>query len=230
MGRNTPVREFALQVGRLARLAYPELSSDTGTPDQTRLQHTLFNRIALEQFTAGLPPLLSRPIFENRVTDFQEAVNLAAHHEEINARFMRKTTIYAMQEESYPNQQGPSYPYIPAEYIAPIQHVGRPIDTGNSSSERNMLPGPRNGGNRPANRRQAPYLRRRGEGVTCYRCNQTGHIKRDCQSCPICGEWGHDMADCKSIVCAECKETGHPATRCPKNMSRRGQPRLNINC
>ena len=59
----------------------------------------MLKRIALEQFIACLPPLLSRPILENRVTEFEKAVDLAAHHEQINAHYMRKTTIHAMHYE-----------------------------------------------------------------------------------------------------------------------------------
>ena len=97
MGRETPVREFAHEVERLARLAYPELTSDLGGEEQRDVQRSLFNRISLEQFVSGIPPLRSRAIVERKVEDFQEAVEMAAHLEEVNARFMKKTTINALQ-------------------------------------------------------------------------------------------------------------------------------------
>ena len=234
MERNTPVRDFALQVGRLARLAYPELSSDTGTPEQQELQRSLFNRIAIEQFTAGLPPLLSRPIFENRVTDFQQAVDMAAHHEEINARFMRRSTIHAIHEETAPvpvysvapYPQGDSYhgpPYqlgnqAPNYFMAPINQAGEVSSGGTDPSPRNTK-GRWNG-------RKGPYGRA-NRSVVCHRCHQPGHYKRECMNCTICGEWGHKMVDCRNIVCAACKGTGHPANKCPKNLQSRGQTRLN---
>ena len=236
MGRNTPVREFALQVGRLARLAYPELSSDVGTPEQKELQRSLFNRIALEQFTAGLPPLLSRPIFESRETDFQKAVDLAAHHEEINARFMRRSTIHAMHEEIPPFQNGiqhdseAPYPYSfggPYHYMAPVTTGGGSSGGGTDSGTGPGTRYARKRQNSPGIR-QGPYVRS-NRHVTCYRCNRQGHYKRECKTCTICGEWGHTMADCRNIVCAACKGNGHPANKCPKNGMGRGQTRLNTN-
>ena len=219
MGRNTPVREFALQVGRLARLAYPELSSDNGTAEQKNLQHSLFNRIALEQFTAGLPPLLSRPIFENRVTDFQQAVDLAAHHEEINARFMRRSTIFAIHEDEAMQHQTEA----PSHYMAPI-------NTGSASSE-GYDSGPRNTNRQPTARRGGPYNRKvtgkQNRTVICHKCHNPGHYQRECPRCHICGEWGHAMPDCKNIVCASCKGTGHPANKCPKNLQSQAQTRPN---
>ena len=234
MGRNTPVREFALQIGRLARLAYPELSSDTGTPEQAEVQKTLFNRIALEQFTAGLPPLLSRPIFERRITDFQEAVDLAAHHEDINTRFMRRSTIHAIHEEMppYPQQGYPmtGYPYHagPDPYLQPPQYMA-PVhlsSTGNSGGPEPDFRSPQ----RQGHRGQRPYPRtNRSASVVCHRCKKRGHYQRECERCAICGEWGHAMADCTNIVCAACKGMGHPANHCSKNSQSRGQPRPNNN-
>ena len=212
MGRNTPVREFALQVGRLARLAYPELSSDNGTPEQKILQRTMFNRIALEQFTAGLPPLLSRPILEHSVTDFEKAVDLAAHHEQINARYMRKTTIHAMQYEQ---------DALPQTRTSDDSGVNR--ESGDRPIHRNQ------GRGRPS-QRGSPYNRKRP--VVCFRCHKPGHVKRECHvalSCQICGESGHLMERCLNIVCAACKGTGHPANKCPKNLQSRDQTRLNTN-
>ena len=210
MGRNTPVREFALQVGRLTRLAYPELLSDNGTPDQKHLQRTMFNRIALEQFTAGLPPLLSRPILENRITEFEKAVDLAAHHEEINARYMRRTTIHAMNYD---------------------EQVVSTMDSGMGALSSESYPNPQPQGRGRPNYRGAPSNRKRP--VTCFRCHKTGHVKRECNvvlRCEICGERGHRMEDCRNIVCAACKGAGHPANRCPKNSQGRAPNRPNTNC
>ena len=233
MGRSTPVREFGLQVGRLARLAYPELSSDIGTADQKKVQRELFNRIALEQFTAGLPPLLSRPILEHRVTDFQAAVDLAAHHEEINRRFMSRATVHAMYDGDHP----PALPHgafpepalargafpepalthgaFPEHYMAPINQYEAPghVTTG------------QNRGGQPGGRRgRGPYLRS-NRSVLCHACKKPGHYKRECVRCQICGEWGHVMAKCLNIVCAACKGTGHPANFCSKNFQSRDQTR-----
>ena len=113
MGRETPVREFAHEVERLTRLAYPELTSDFGGEEQRDVQRSLLNRISLEQFVSGLPPLLSRTIVERKVEDFQEAVEMAAHLEEVNARFMKKTTINALQYPTparAPQQYDPTNP------------------------------------------------------------------------------------------------------------------------
>ena len=99
MGRDTLVREYAHEVERLSRLAYPELTSDKGTKDQEAVQKSLFNRIVLEQFVSGLPPILSRAIVEKKITDSQEAVEMAAHLEEVNARFLKKSTINALHSQ-----------------------------------------------------------------------------------------------------------------------------------
>ena len=96
MGRDTPVRKFAYEIERLTRLAYPELASDVGSPEQRDTQKNILNRIALEQFISGLSAMLSRPIVERQINDFEEAVRVAAHMEEVNARYFRKSTINAM--------------------------------------------------------------------------------------------------------------------------------------
>ena len=100
MGREVSVREFALQVERLARLSYPELTSDLGDDKQKKVQETLLNRIVLEQFISGLPPLLSRALVERKIHHFQDAVDTAAHLEVVNARFLKKATINALHDNS----------------------------------------------------------------------------------------------------------------------------------
>ena len=94
--RDVPVREYAYEIERLARLAYPELCSDNAGPAQREVQKSIFNRITVEQFVSGLPPLLSRAIMEKKIDDFQEAVQMAAHLEEVNARFLKRNTINAL--------------------------------------------------------------------------------------------------------------------------------------
>ena len=112
MGRDTPVREYAHEVERLARLAYPELTSDV--EGSTPVQRSLLNRISLEQFVSGLPPLLSRAIVEKKIDDFQEAVQMAAHLEEVNARFMKRTTINALHNAEVRTEDPSSSPNRPS--------------------------------------------------------------------------------------------------------------------
>ena len=213
MAPNTHVRDFGLLVSHLARTAYPELLSATDSVPQQNLQRSMFNRIALEQFVAGIPHLLSRPILENRITDFQTAVELAAHHEEINSRFLKSATIHAMHE------------LVPT---APLEASAASGDPGSGSGGTSS--GHRGPQGRP-HRRSGPYNRRRP--IECFRCHKTGHIKRECPEmfcCQICGERGHVMAQCTNIVCASCKESGHPANFCPKNAQSRVPTRRNTNC
>ena len=95
MGRDVPVREYAHEVERLARLAYPELVEENDRP-QNSVQKSLLNRISLEQFVSGLPPTLSRALVEKKIDDFQDAVQMAAHLEEVNTRFLKKATVHAL--------------------------------------------------------------------------------------------------------------------------------------
>ena len=172
----------------------------------------MFNRIALEQFTAGLPPLLSRPILEHSVTGFEKAVDLAAHHEQINARYMRKTTIHAMHYEQDALPQT------------------RTFDDSGVNRESGDRPIHRNQGRGRPSQRGSPYNRKRP--VVCFLCHKPRHAKRECHvvlSCQICGESGHLMERCLKIVCAACKGTGHPANKCLKNLQSRDQTRLNTN-
>ena len=175
MGRSTPVREFALQIGRLNRFAYPDFLGDNGAPDQKTLQRTMFDRIAIEQFIAGLPPLFSRPTLKNRITYFKKTVDMAAHHEEINARYMIHTTIHAMNYESEEPQQ--------------------PVSTfvsGMVSFSSESIPNPRPQCRGRPNHRSAPYNRKRP--IVRFRCHKTGHVKRECTTilrCGICCKTGH---------------------------------------
>ena len=123
MGRDIPVREFAQQIERLARLSYPELTIDTGDDQQREVQQTLLNRITLEQFVSGLPPLLSRTLVERKISDFTAAVDTAAHLEAVNARFMKRTTINALHD-SNPD----SFQYSAPDqnsYPVPVRRGGR---------------------------------------------------------------------------------------------------------
>ena len=212
MAPNTHVRDFGLLVSHLVRTAYPELLNPAESAAHQKLQIEMFNKIALQQFIAGIPHLLSRPILENRVEDFQKGVEIAAHHEEINSRFLKSATIHAMHE------------LVPT---APLEASAASGDPGSGSGGTSS--GYRGPQGRP-HRRTGPYNRRRP--IECFRCHKTGHIKRECPelfNCQICGERGHVMAQCTNIVCASCKESGHPANFCPKNAQSRAPTRRNTN-
>ena len=245
MGRDTPVRKFAQEIDRLARLAYPELVSDQGTREQRSTQQGILNRITLEQFISGLPPLLSRPLVERQIEDFNEAVRVAAHLEEVNARYFRKSTInaYFDTDESEPRREPNFLPPAPSNQAhyrprhpprasygqgpreqhyyqdrAPRQfNPGHMRGNGSQQSRQgrpgsnpgNPFRGPRPTGPRPSGPRQPPY---------CTTCRRTGHYWNECpqSQCFICGA-AHKVADCTSVLCANCKMPGHPATRCSKN-------------
>ena len=218
MRRETPVRQFAHEVERLARLAYPELASDVGTPEQQAIQKSILNRIMVEQFVAGLPPMLSRSVVERQIKDFDEAVKVAAHLEEVNARYFTKSSINAFFSSENRDSSHPK--------DATSSHT---TDSSHRENER----GPR--GPRQMNHRRfrgpSPSPMRRGNGrpfslssrspvqeQRCYRCGEEGHMRRDCplNCCFICGDV-HPTRSCKNIVCALCKQPGHPANRCSKN-------------
>jgi hypothetical protein len=57
-------------------------------------------------------------------------------------------------------------------------------------------------------------------GTQCYRCLETGHVRRDCKSeidrpdrCYRCGAQGHRSRDCLARVsrCTICEDAGLPA-------------------
>ena len=297
--RDMPVRQFAHEVERLARLAYPELSSNSSGDEQREVQKSILNRITLEQFTSGLPLLLSRGIVERKVTDFHEAVELAAHLEDANTRFMRKTTINALNSSDSDGRQGRqegaghlSHPEAQTRYH---QGAGRGLgfshpsaqhrqptsdfyDSGNAGYYQGppqfsghtgaMYRPPGRGrtrpnyplqqaGYRPGRDFQGPMgpVRQRPDPRKCYRCQGVGHFARDCLQrsfiegpgyqainyrlpgnamgssggqaygfppCIICHATDHSPDRCPNVVCANCKEAGHPATKCTKNF--RGRP------
>ena len=228
MGRDTPVRKFAQEVEKRARLAYPELISDVGTPEQKEVQKNILNRITLEQFVSGLPPLLSRPVVEKQITNFNEAVDHAAHLEEINARYFKKTTVNAFfdQDDRRPQAAEPSPPSRPQESAPrysrtpswPRQHQGqqprgqqprgsRPFENQSHLRQSDNRP---SGSDHPTN--QSGTRDRR-----CYKCGMYGHLKFQCVRCFICGDQDHATNKCTNIVCANCKQPGHPANTCSKN-------------
>ena len=205
MRRETPVRQFAQEVERLARLAYPELASDIGTPEQLAIQKNVLNRIMVEQFVSGLPPMLSRSVVERQIKDFDEAVKTAAHLEEVNARYFSKSSINAF----FNPESGDTNP----RHDAPSS-----TNTAGSSYHDTDVQQPNRYRNKPRNAARRGNFRPVTRNTECYRCKGLGHISRDCplNGCFICGE-AHPTHTCTNIVCANCKQTGHPANRCSKN-------------
>lgn len=82
-------------------------------------------------------------------------------------------------------------------------------------------------------------------GQRCYRCNQSGHIARDCISnndireCYNCGQKGHIRTECKlpansmlntnnnarnQCQCYRCGQFGHFARDCSTSIENNGQP------
>ena len=240
MERETPVRQFAQEVERLARLAYPELTSDLGTPEQRDVQKGILNRITFEQLVSGLPPMLSRPVVERQIENFDEAVDLAAHLEEVNARYFKKSTINAFfntqdqpgSGETSGNRQevsrsgedtGPTNAAFRdnTPRRPPMTRRQEPVRAGGpAGSGRQQEQGPRRNTEGPWNRSRAPVVPERSTGTQrCYRCGETGHFIRECHLCYICGE-RHPTEACRNIVCACCKQAGHSANRCSKNSTR----------
>ena len=52
--------------------------------------------------------------------------------------------------------------------------------------------------------------RNSGEGRRCYRCDEVGHIAKDCDS---------HLKDRFSVKCYSCGERGHIAPYCPKKQN-----------
>ena len=188
MERETPVRKFAQEVDRRARLAYPELASDLGTPEQKETQRTILNRIALEQFVSGLPPMLSRAIVERQIDDFDKEVNLAAHLEEVNARYFKKSTINA-----FFNPDGSGQPdYTSAHtFSAPDSRTRRdntyqvPRGRGGQRPQQGRTGGGTNAAH--DNRRQHP-----SGPLQCFQCGRTGHLKVECLLTSAIWSYGHE--------------------------------------
>ncbi|OAG33265.1 hypothetical protein NEIG_01015 [Nematocida sp. ERTm5] len=55
--------------------------------------------------------------------------------------------------------------------------------------------------------------------TTCYRCNQTGHLARECNrpppGCHVCKRTDHKKSDCPRYFCKLCKRYGHTEPLCP---------------
>ena len=265
MSRDMPVRKFAQEIEQLTRLAYPELVSDVGTPEQRATQRDIFNRIAMEQFVSGLPPILSRPIVEKQIATLDSAVSLAAHLEGVNARYFKRSTINAFYNDADNNDSPDS-----ADSNQHRNHGrGRPgsrFQPRAQSTEPRLQQGqgarprfqPRSQSGAESTRAQGPDTRyvqptagqrdprsvqcfgcgRMGHriaqcpnhpnpgdvrSVQCYRCGELGHIRAQCSACSIC-IGPHDTATCPNVLCAGCKQPGHPANICPKNLKGRPTP------
>ena len=217
MGRDTPVRQFAQEVERLARISYPELVGDKCTPEERKIQRGILNRILLEKFIAGLPQILSKSIVEKQVEEFDRAVDLASHMDEVNSRYFKRSTINAFYNEEDSDRRRPD----------DRDAKPRAFHPRNQSN-----PARQTAGRRPEGRGQvrnsAPDSSRplgagvgaghQGDSRRCYQCGEEGHLKRNCPKCFLCGE-NHPIQRCKNVVCAYCKQTGHAATRCSKNLT-----------
>ena len=237
MGRDTPVRKFAQEVERLARLSYPELAGDKGTSEQREVQRGILNRILLEQFVAGLPPMLSRTLVERQVEDFDTAVDLAAHMDEVNARYFKRSTINAFFSEEDGDRRRPKDKNVfHSEEDSDRRHPNNKESKPQGFRPRNQTNPPRRPGELPGGRRQVRYAdsdstRPRGTGARaerlngkrCYQCGEEGHLQFSCPKCFLCGQ-DHPIQMCKNVVCARCKQTGHAATRCSKNLAGPHQP------
>ncbi|KAI5192144.1 hypothetical protein NEMIN01_1837 [Nematocida minor] len=61
--------------------------------------------------------------------------------------------------------------------------------------------------------------------TVCYRCNQTGHMARDCvkspQTCFLCNKTDHKKSNCPKYICRKCKRMGHNETACNSAQQKR---------
>ncbi|CAH1233542.1 ZCCHC3 [Branchiostoma lanceolatum] len=67
------------------------------------------------------------------------------------------------------------------------------------------------------------FFRYVGQPLICGKCNEVGHIARDCQHivCSKCRGLGHRAPDCPNEVrCSECHNTGHVARACTVSSAR----------
>lgn len=58
-------------------------------------------------------------------------------------------------------------------------------------------------------------VKKGNSNIKCFKCNKTGHIKRDCKMCSICKKF-HAEKDCKfkDKQCSICKKTNHKEENC----------------
>lgn len=64
-----------------------------------------------------------------------------------------------------------------------------------------------------------PVNPQRSRVIICRKCNQEGHIARDCPNdivCHNCHQAGHVARDCPNeALCHNCNQPGHLARNCP---------------
>ena len=74
---------------------------------------------------------------------------------------------------------------------------------------------------------------RKVDNRTCYNCQKSGHIARNCKSekvvtCYACHRVGHIARNCTNVIkCRRCQYRGHHESECYTNLERRGQQRSN---
>jgi len=74
-----------------------------------------------------------------------------------------------------------------------------------------------------------PYIRKHGmtelltnelqSETQCYRCDEMGHLARDCirdKSCLKCGNAEHSTRNCPQTLCFYCNTIGHVSAECPE--------------
>ena len=73
---------------------------------------------------------------------------------------------------------------------------------------------------------EIPRHRERIQGtMTCWTCQEEGHISRDCSKrvimCFACKQQGHIRRNCPTIKCRRCQNNGHEEAQCFTNLERK---------